>query len=162
MIRYKGYTVTAQEVPDELSIVVNVCGCPYHCTGCHSEYLWDNDGTDLLTDLPLILNKYKDFVTCFCFMGGDWDQTNLLKCIKYVKDIAPNLKICLYAGVDSCAKLWDTLPYLDYVKVGHYDMNLGGLSSKTTNQRMYKVIHDTLDVKDITSYFWRKSNADKS
>lgn len=159
MLKFKGYTVTAQEVPEELSIVVNISGCTHHCPGCHSEYLWDNDGAQPLFDnLPTILSKYKDLTTCFCFMGGDWDQEDLLKCIKYVKEIAPKLKLCLYSGYDSCADIWKVLPYLNYVKIGHYDESQGGLSSRTTNQRMYKVSPEDLKVDDITYYFWRKPN----
>ena len=48
---------------------------------------------------------------------------------------------------------------LDYLKIGHYDEELGGLDKETTNQRLYKVICEDKDgnsLHDITPMFWRK------
>lgn len=47
-----------------------------------------------------------------------------------------------YCGLDSIPRnKLDILQYLDWVKVGHYDQELGGLDSSATNQRFYKVDH---------------------
>ena len=49
----------------------------------------------------------------------------------------------------------------DYVKVGPYIEHFGPLNSPTTNQRLYKVTHDTsakpdYRLTDITSRFWHR------
>ena len=46
------------------------------------------------------------------------------------------------------------LPF-DYVKLGPYIEELGGLKSPDTNQRLYKRVGDSWE--DITSLFWRKT-----
>ena len=52
------------------------------------------------------------------------------------------IKTCLYSGQDRLShELVQMLPYLDYLKLGAYKHALGGLGSKTTNQRFY-AIHD--------------------
>lgn len=45
------------------------------------------------------------------------------------------------------------------IKIGHYDQELGGLDSPTTNQRLYKIEHQgdgSYKQVDITSSFWKK------
>ena len=153
MLRYKGYTVTFQEVPDEISIVVNVCGCPYHCKGCHSPHLWNiKNSQDLYTDLNKILNEYKDYATCFCFMGGEWDMSGITNCISYIKQNS-NLKVCVYSGNDDLKYLKPIINICDYLKTGLYKKSLGGLDCLTTNQKFYKITNSELT--DITSKFRR-------
>jgi len=41
-----------------------------------------------------------------------------------------------------------------YIKTGPYVENLGGLKSRRTNQRLYKITGGELN--DITSRFWSK------
>jgi anaerobic ribonucleoside-triphosphate reductase activating protein len=33
------------------------------------------------------------------------------------------------------------MQYLDFLKLGHFDIELGGLDSPTTNQRLYEIEH---------------------
>ena len=49
-----------------------------------------------------------------------------------------NLKTAMYTGLDILEP--ELVNLLDYYKLGKYDKQLGGLSSTTTNQRLYKVI----------------------
>lgn len=70
-LKYKGYAIVFQEVPNEITLAINICGCPHKCKGCHSQYLWLDDGDILEKDLNDIIDKYKDYITCVCFMGGD-------------------------------------------------------------------------------------------
>lgn len=50
------------------------------------------------------------------------------------------IKTCLYSGQDSLSQeLVQLLPSLDYLKLGAYKHELGGLSSKATNQRFYAI-----------------------
>ena len=48
-----------------------------------------------------------------------------------------NYKTCIYIGKNTTN--WKYLRYLDYLKLGSYINDLGGLNCKTTNQRMYKI-----------------------
>jgi anaerobic ribonucleoside-triphosphate reductase activating protein len=72
------------------------------------------------------------------------------------------LKIGWYSGRDELAKDIN-LDWFDYIKIGHYDEELGGLNKKTTNQRLYKLKHkifesegvEQIDFEDITSKFWK-------
>lgn len=140
-LKYIGYSVVMQEVPNEISLAINISGCPYKCKGCHSKYLWEDVGNSLLDEMDILLRKYDGLITCVCFMGGDQNIEELMICIKKAKDKC--LKTCLYTGIDSInfvdKKL---LKELDYIKTGKYIEELGGLNQKTTNQKMYDLRND--------------------
>jgi anaerobic ribonucleoside-triphosphate reductase activating protein len=161
MIKYVSYAVTFAEVPDEISLTLAISNCGGNCKGCHSPELRRDIGRDLEKDLPALLKKYKDQITCVCFLGQGNDPNTMAECIEYV--YRHGLKTCLYTGADYYGDLTN-IPYLDYIKVGHYDETLGGLDHYTTNQRMYKIQHvhlpDGLGIissepEDITHKFWR-------
>lgn len=155
MLKYKGYTITFQEVPNEISLVVNVAGCPHHCPECHSQYLWTDDGAaPLFQNLYSLINPYAKMITCVCFMGGDWDKEGLIECLQYIKRNFPWLKLCVYSGEDTLKWIFSYLPLLDYVKVGSYQKDKGGLNNTGTNQRFYKVTG--FYTEDITYLFWKK------
>ncbi len=148
-LKYLGYAIAMQEVPDEISLIINISGCPHHCEGCHSQYLWEYKGNYISYDLPALISQYKDYITCVCFMGGDQNINELNALCDYVH--LQNLKCCLYTGLDDFPA---NMPELDYVKIGHYDMNKGGLDKLTTNQRMYK--RGELGIYSDITYKFRK------
>ena len=49
MLKYTNTDIVFQEIPDEVTLAVNLSGCPCHCPGCHSTHLWGDTG-DPLTD----------------------------------------------------------------------------------------------------------------
>lgn len=157
-LKYASYGITCQEVPDEVSIVFNISGCNHHCTGCHSEYLWDYTGNYLLYDISSILDKYGDYVTCVCFMGGDQNLIELETACDVVK--SRGLKTCIYSGLPDSQEMIDLFWFIrpDYLKLGEYNENLGGLQSRTTNQKFYKFSGDSMRYVDITNVFWGKYN----
>ena len=53
-----------------------------------------------------------------------------------------NLKTAMYTGLDVLEP--ELVNLLDYYKLGKYDKQLGGLSSTTTNQRLYKVVKPSI------------------
>lgn len=129
--------IVFQEIPDEVCLVYYITGCPNRCPGCHTPKAQNPDdgiNLDFYYDVFEPLRRY-DKVTCILFMGGDWEYSfeNLLREIKEEFDI----KIALYSGKESVDKY--ILQYLDYVKLGCYKQELGGLTKKTTNQRLFKV-----------------------
>lgn len=157
-LKYQGYTVAFQEVPDEISLIFNISGCPYKCRGCHSPHLWEYSGRYLKDDFEDVLAQYKDHITCVCFMGGDWAVDEICEYCEIVHN--NNLKTCLYTGAEKMPV--QLLGQFDYYKVGPYIESLGGLKEPTTNQRMLKWESEeicgvlTYGIKDITSKFWKK------
>lgn len=148
-MNYYSTQVVFQEVPDEITLCFNISGCPLRCKGCHSPFLWSEGTGSYLTDekYAQILNKYKGLVTCILFMGGEWHEKELIKFLTVAKE--NGYKTCLYTGLDEVGD--DLKLQLDYLKVGPWIEELGGLSSTTTNQRF-------IDVKtnQILNHLFRK------
>jgi len=135
-LKYSGYTIVMQEVPNEISLAINISDCPYKCKGCHSMYLWDYIGDYLIDDIDNLLNKYNNLISCVCFMGGDQNQDELLYCLQKAKK--KKLKTCLYTGNDDINSISnEIIKNLDYIKIGRYIEKFGGLNCKTTNQKMF-------------------------
>ena len=157
MLRYQGAAIVLQEVPDEISLAINISNCPYRCIGCHSKSLREDSGIPLAKDFLRLLEKYQGLITCVCFMGDGGDQLALLGYI--LASQQRGIKTCLYTGSDKIVhtNLMLLCRYLDYIKIGHYEPKYGGLSSKTTNQRMYQIEHckDEDRLTDITHKFWK-------
>jgi anaerobic ribonucleoside-triphosphate reductase activating protein len=151
MLKYVDAKVVFQEVPDEISLAISISGCPCKCKGCHSSYLADDIGITLgSTNLIHLINSNKG-ITCVCFMGGDGDPFTINELAKLVKEVFPKLKVAWYSGKDD-VYTGINLKYFDYIKIGSYKQELGALDSKTTNQRMYKIIDSKPE--DITYIFW--------
>lgn len=155
-LKYNGYSVVMQEVPDEISLAINITNCPYKCPDCHSKFLWEDNGELLLDNLEGLINIYKEYITCVCFMGGDQNGGELIAALKLCR--RNNLKTCLYTGSDIIN--FELLEYLDYYKIGRFIKDRGGLKSKSTNQRMYLVDHsvDKPQLTDITNKFQTRYN----
>lgn len=153
-LKYLGYSIVFQEVPNEITLAINISGCPYKCEGCHSRYLWKYEGNYISDDLDFIIKQNLDFITCVCFFGGDQNIVELYDLLKHIKS-KYKLKTCLYSGQDLLSNLNKLFDVLDYIKIGSYKENLGGLKSITTNQRMYMICQDQ-SLKDITFKFQQK------
>lgn len=152
-LKYLGYSIVFQEVPDEVTLAINISGCPHKCEGCHSKYLWEYEGNYISDDLENLIQQYSGLITCVCFMGGDQNITELINLSLIVKQYG--LKVALYSGTDDDGTYFIPLcKRFDYIKVGHYDQMLGGLEQKTTNQIMYKKIDGEWE--DITYKFWKE------
>ena len=39
MLKYLDTMVTFSEIPDEVTLCINLTNCPYHCPDCHSKEL---------------------------------------------------------------------------------------------------------------------------
>lgn len=146
MLKYKDYQITFQEVPDEVSICINITGCSNSCKNCHSPELRKDIGEELTIEKLENIIKTNKFATCICFMGGDQKELELIKFLKYIKN--KKLKTALYSGSNvTNIKFYE---YLDYYKFGEYKEELGGLNNPNTNQRIFEINKE----KNITYKFW--------
>lgn len=117
-LKYINYAIVFQEVPDEISLAINISGCRYRCRGCHSKHLWEYKGNYLLEDLEDIINAH-EFITCVCFMGGDQNMEELEEALHICKK--HDLKTCLYTGNENIKNFTKIFPWLDWIKIGRYD-----------------------------------------
>jgi len=126
------YDILFQEVPNEISLAFYVCGCPLQCKGCHSPQLWtDKNGQPLTLNLyHQLLDRYRGYVSCVLFMGGEWHLNELIHFLEIAGK--KNYKTALYTGLEKIPPQLQT--HLDFVKLGPWRQDLGGLSSVTTNQ----------------------------
>lgn len=152
-LKYQGYSIVFQEVPDEISLAISVSGCPYRCEGCHSPNLQEYEGEYLLQDFEKILDEYEGKITCVCFMGGDQNLIELIELCDMAHE--RDLKTCLYTGSVGCAYLQPLQPHLDYLKIGPYVKECGGLDNENTNQVMFRMV-DGIPVEDITYKFQKQ------
>ena len=152
MLKYANYDVVFQEVPDEVTLAINISNCPNQCPGCHSKYLWENIGKNLdINELNRLVSQYETGITCVCFMGGDAEPKEVADMAWQLKNSHSNLKLAWYSGKNELPQNVST-DHFDYIKLGRYVAELGALDSATTNQRMMKRLADGR-VKDITEWF---------
>lgn len=142
MLKYYNYDIVFSEIPDEVTLAINISGCPNHCKGCHSPWLWDDIGEPLNEQsLTLLLEPYAPAVTCICFMGGDADSKEVEALAKYIHQQYPSLKTGWYSGRQELPASIDIHAF-NYLKLGPYKESQGGLKSPVTNQRLYKIHSD--------------------
>ena len=168
MLRLASYDVVFQEIPGEVTLALNLANCPNRCEGCHSPHLQEDKGTVLDEDgLSGLLASYGSAVTCVCFLGGDAEPVEVAKLAAFLKRRESSavdgslsgavrgipLKVGWYSGCDRLPDGFD-LTNFDYVKIGSYKQELGGLASSKTNQRMYRLANGKME--DITALFWEK------
>ncbi|MCR4602568.1 MAG: anaerobic ribonucleoside-triphosphate reductase activating protein [Prevotella sp.] len=154
MLKYVNTGIVFQEIPDEVTLAINISNCPCHCPGCHSQYLWEDIG------MPLDVNAIDDFVeqygtdiTCLAFMGGDAEPAAVNQLAQYIRETHPAFHVAWYSGrirIPSSITKTD----FDYIKIGPFIRHLGPLKERTTNQRLYRILPDGR-MDDITSRFWR-------
>lgn len=152
MLKYVDTKVVFAEIPDEITLAINISGCPCNCKGCHSSYLAKDIGEPLdLQHLTNLIDSNKG-ISCVCIMGGDANPSEVDDIAQDIKEYYPELKVGWYSGRQELSKDIE-LGNFDYIKLGPYKGEFGPLNSKTTNQRFYKVSDGELV--DITSKFWK-------
>ena len=139
MLKYLYCKEVFQEVPNEISLGISISGCTIRCRGCHSRELWEDKGTPLtVEEIEKLLQQHQG-ITCLLLMGGERDIDALIELFQYAHQ---RIKTAWYCGLDMIPKdKRGILQYLDFLKLGHYDSELGGLDSPTTNQRLYRLEH---------------------
>ena len=156
-MKYVETMVVFREVPDEVTLAINISNCPVKCPGCHSSYLAQDIGEVLDKESLAVLIKRNPGISCVSFMGGDAEPAMVGELAVEVKKLDPSLKTCWYSGRDiEHAK--GNLDVLDFVKVGPYIDEFGPLDSPNTNQRFYKIEHgpEGIELKDWTDRFRKR------
>ena len=139
MLRYLYCREIFQEVPDEFVLGISISGCQIRCPECNQRELWEDKGEILnVESLGKLLDKHQG-VTCVCLLGGERDIDALTELFMYAHH---RVKTAWYCGLDNLPKnKHGIVQYLDFLKLGHYDPELGGLNSPTTNQKLYMIEH---------------------
>jgi anaerobic ribonucleoside-triphosphate reductase activating protein len=159
MLKYTDSSICLIEIPDEISLGISITGCPNHCKGCHSPHLWDIS-TERYDDLTIerldkLINDNKG-ISCVLFLGGDWDEDSLVPILGFIRSNYANLKTALYSGKDSLKSVSESiLERLNYIKIGRFIEDKGGLENPNTNQKLYVLIdNNPIDV----TYKFRRFN----
>ena len=160
MLKYVNYDITFQEIPDEITLCINISNCPCHCIGCHSSYLAEDIGEGITLDKIYKLIENSEGITCICFMGGDSSPKEIDMFARCIKDLY-DIKVAWYSGRQELSK-YINLKCFDFIKLGPYIEEFGPLNSKTTNQRFYQVIKSHYEdgtsgyeLLDTTYKFWK-------
>ena len=161
-MKYTDTQVTFSEFPDEIALCINISHCPWNCPGCHSPELREDIGTKLVTPELDTLIKNNNGITCIGFMGGDYHTWEVNFFAKYIKETYPDLKVGWYSGTSKISSYIEP-KWFDYIKLGPYDKELGGLDNPNTNQRMYQYSPYFSDCdselgivwRDITYKYWK-------
>ncbi len=152
MLKYYNYDIVFQEIPDEVTLAVNITNCPNRCKGCHSPHLQADFGEELNeARIIALLDKYSSAITCFCFMGGDAEPLEINRLARFIRVRYPELKAAWYSGSARLADGFDMKSF-QYIKLGSYDEKLGSLKSETSNQQLFKIQPDG-GTKDISGLF---------
>ena len=174
-MKYTTTQITFREVPDEISLCINISNCPIHCPDCHSKELWEDIGIDLTPEELQRLIQENNGISCVCFMGGDNELNQAQELGNFIKQEFPQLKTAWYSGrknldvffvdcITNNIPIQKFVDGFDYIKVGPYRKEYGGLDNPNTNQKLYQKIvpHFALDFKDyfmdITYKFWKNDS----
>lgn len=165
MLKYVDTLVGFREIPDEISLCINISGCPIRCPDCHSKHLWKNVGKDLSQRALERLINENTGITCVCLMGGDSNPKLVELLADVVKHKFPTLKFGWYSGNST---FYNTVDYtnFDYIKIGPYIKEKGSLDNPNTNQKLYKKEYIISEISgqyfptwiDITNKFWENGN----
>ena len=99
MLKYVNTGIVFQEIPDEVTLAINISNCPCHCPGCHSHYLWEDIGLPLNTEaIDAFVTQFGTDITCIAFMGGDADPRGVNQLAQYIHEEHPQFKVAWYSG----------------------------------------------------------------
>ena len=148
MLYYTEVCLSPHEVPDHSSLCIYISGCVNGCIECHYPLLQQSNYGDLLfANYENIVALYSAYATCICFLGEGnntcEEHEEFENMVAYAR--LQGLKTCLYCGRDTVIESW--MEIFDYIKLGGFQKNRGGLDSPTTNQRMFeKAAHGYVDI----------------
>lgn len=139
----KGITLT--EIPDHLTVFFEIGGCKCKCKGCHSPHLNTPICKDLYTSI-VDMRTYAESqkakgATAIVLMGGTNNYgVTIEKLIGAIKELSKVLPVGVYSGLPcgaSASFVLKDIEELQWLKIGDYKEDLGGLDSPTTNQKFF-------------------------
>ena len=140
--------IVLEEIPDKVTLAVEISNCRGSCIGCHSPFLKQDIGEELTPEAVDALIAANFGVNCFLLLGEGRDRDALLRIAEHLRRRHPGIERALYSGRPEVEP--EIHAAFDYVKVGPYIQELGPLNKPTTNQRLYH--HG----EDITARFWHR------
>lgn len=150
MIKFVNYDIVFREIPNLVSLALNISNCQNNCKGCHSKYLQQDIGTILTEEIIDELIDTNKGINCIIFMGEGNDREELLKIANYIKN--KNIYVAIYSGSNKVPLSYFKI--FDYIKIGPYIKEKGPLDNINTNQKLYKI--ENRKVLDITYMFHKK------
>lgn len=152
MLKYVDTAVCFSEIPDEITLCINISQCPNKCIGCHSPYLQEDIGELLTYNVlkSLIINNYG--ISCVCIMGGDKEPNEVNRLFDEIRIDFPSIKTAWYSGNNSISS-YINISNFDYIKIGSFIKDRGPLNNPSTNQKLFKIAHNNMT--DITCKFWK-------
>lgn len=161
-LKYVETEIVFREIPDEITLAINISNCPNRCPECHSKHLWEDIGKPLTwNSLKELINKNKG-ISCVCFMGGDNDTLAINFLAENLKEsiLFPFIKVGWYSGLSEIPDNINIANF-DYIKLGSYIKELGPLDNPNTNQKFYEVcriskLPPRYTLIDKTYLFWKK------
>ena len=126
--------VVLEEVPDRVTLAVEIPNCQGNCPGCHSPFLKQDIGEELTAEAADALLEENFGVDCFLLLGEGNDPAALLGLARHIKAAHPGVETALYSGRESVED--GIYEVFDFVKTGPYRAELGPLNERTTNQRI--------------------------
>ena len=140
--------IVLEEIPDRVTLAVEISNCRGSCLGCHSPFLQKDIGEELTPAVVDRLIADNFGVNCFLLLGEGKDKEALLRIASHLREKFPRIERAVYSGrTEVDPEFYEAF---DYVKVGPYIAECGPLNERTTNQRLY------YHREDITSRFWHK------
>ncbi len=140
MLKYTDYDIVFQEIPNEVTLAINLSNCPNGFKGCHSPQLMQYIGEYIDENVILgLLDKYGTSITCICFMGGDASPYEVEYLAAFIKNTTQEkIKTAWYSGkeklVDNC-----NLNNFNFIKLGAYKEHLGGFEIDVTDLKIYQL-----------------------
>lgn len=132
-------SVVMEEIPDKVTLAVDISNCTGLCEGCHSPFLRRDMGVELSRGAVDRLLSENFGVNCFLFLGEGNDHEALIAIARYIRSAYPALSLAIYSGREQVED--DIWRLFDYVKVGPFRPSCGPLNNPATNQRLYRVHH---------------------
>ena len=107
MLKYVDTKIVFAEVPNEVTLAINISNCPCHCEAVIA-LTWQGTLGEILDEDALeemvLANKG---ITCIAFMGGDSDPESINRLAEFVKKKRSiglkewnNIRVAWYSGRD--------------------------------------------------------------
>ena len=100
MIKYvpEMTSVVMEEIPDKVTLAVDISNCTGLCEGCHSPFLRKDVGEELTPEAVDSMLSDNFGVNCFLFLGEGNDPEALMKITAYIRKVYPALTLAIYSG----------------------------------------------------------------